>query len=809
MNPKEIILAFHRANKDVAEKLTQTLAKSGYTLNPVQAEGNDLEHTLAEQLQDTQQPILVLVSDNFLKSANCMEEMLRFTNDSTRKISYVFIDGKVTDPETGAVQAIPTVIDRIGDMIRYITFWHDQTLEIRNSKNSVSESELPDFQEYFRRIREIANDAGELLRLLRNSAPLSLGDFMANHFQAFFLFVDDQEAWNRFQENGISIEPLAESAPPESGIDMDTPPTTDLDTDYFDETDIETIIKLSPEQDSFTEPEPAEAADPEQLDTDSQLLIQQGIQAFESGQFEEGTAIIGKVVSRNPDDYDLRYHYAIMLAHNDQDIMEAIHQLELVIEADPSKEEALLLLGKLAEQQQRFQEAKGFYQRVLELNPQHPEIHYKLAALMLNNFDDQADEAIHHLLDGADQHSGNPEKLFRYARLMSTFDAHTEKVIQLFRKVLAIQPGHAPSYLELAQLFKRQGHAEAALEAYEQAVSLKPELASPEWDSAFALPLPEPEQQPEPEPETEILPIQPGPDILSPPKAAPMSEQEAIKALIDNIHQLQALLEEKQKQAQSKEVNHAKIVLITGASSGIGRATAHVFAAEGYRLILNGRRMERLEALKAELETAHQADIQLMPFDITRYASVQQAWEDLPAAWKQVDVLVNNAGKAKGLAPIHEGELRHWEEMIDTNLKGLLYITRLVTPQMVERKAGHIVNVSSTAGKDAYPNGNVYCATKFAVEALTKTMRLDLHKYGIRVSQVAPGHVEETEFALVRFDGDAERAKIYEDFKPLSAKDVAEAILFMVNRPAHVNVQDILLMSTQQASATVVDRSGR
>ncbi len=170
--------------------------------------------------------------------------------------------------------------------------------------------------------------------------------------------------------------------------------------------------------------------------------------------------------------------------------------------------------------------------------------------------------------------------------------------------------------------------------------------------------------------------------------------------------------------------------------------------------------------------------------------------------------MINNAGLAKGFAPIHKGSLDHWETMIDTNLKGLLYITRLVSPGMVARGKGHIINIGSSAGKEVYPNGNVYCATKFAVDALAKGMRLDLHKHGIKVTTVHPGHVE-TEFALVRFDGDAEKSKIYNDFQPLTAKDVAEAVVFAATRPPHVNVQDILMYATQQASSKVIDKSGR
>ncbi|MCE7923689.1 MAG: SDR family NAD(P)-dependent oxidoreductase [Haliscomenobacteraceae bacterium CHB4] len=250
-------------------------------------------------------------------------------------------------------------------------------------------------------------------------------------------------------------------------------------------------------------------------------------------------------------------------------------------------------------------------------------------------------------------------------------------------------------------------------------------------------------------------------------------------------------------------------VLVTGATSGIGRATAEVFARNGHRVILTGRRVERLVLLKTEFEEELHADVLMLPFDVREQGAVQAALDNLPESWQNIDILVNNAGLAKGLAPIHEGNPNHWEQMIDTNIKGLLYVTHAVAPGMVARRRGHIINISSSAGKEVYANGNVYCATKFAVEALTRSMRLDLHQYNIRVSQVSPGHVEETEFAITRFDGDAERARIYDDFQPLKSSDVAEAIYWMATRPPHVNVQDIQMFGTQQASATVINRSGR
>lgn len=253
-----------------------------------------------------------------------------------------------------------------------------------------------------------------------------------------------------------------------------------------------------------------------------------------------------------------------------------------------------------------------------------------------------------------------------------------------------------------------------------------------------------------------------------------------------------------------------KTILITGASSGIGRACAHVFAEAGIpKLILCGRRIDKLEALKAELLSNHSLEVFILSFDIRSFSECEKALGSLPKEFANIDVLINNAGLAKGLDFIHEGKLEDWETMLDTNIKGLLYITKLISRGMVDRKSGHIINICSTAGKEVYPKGNVYCASKFAVDALTKAIRQDLVSFGIRVSQVAPGHVEETEFALNRFNGDTERAKIYSDFNPLKAKDVADVIYFIASRPAHVNIQDVLMMGTQQASSTLINRSGR
>jgi len=244
-----------------------------------------------------------------------------------------------------------------------------------------------------------------------------------------------------------------------------------------------------------------------------------------------------------------------------------------------------------------------------------------------------------------------------------------------------------------------------------------------------------------------------------------------------------------------------KIALITGATAGIGYETAHLLAQNNYNLILTGRRKERLESLRKSLESTFDSKIITLNFDIRIKTETEQALNSLPDDWKQIDVLINNAGLAAGLAPVNSADVDDWEDMIDTNVKGLLYTSRIVSSWMIEHQTGHIISISSIAGRESYPNGSVYCGTKHAVEAISKAMRIELLPYGIKVTTIAPGAVD-TEFSLVRFRGDKDRAaKVYKGFTPLSAKDIAETILFVVTRPPHVNIDDILIMPTSQGSA--------
>lgn len=245
-----------------------------------------------------------------------------------------------------------------------------------------------------------------------------------------------------------------------------------------------------------------------------------------------------------------------------------------------------------------------------------------------------------------------------------------------------------------------------------------------------------------------------------------------------------------------------KIAFITGATAGIGRACALKFAENKYDVIITGRRLTELKKLSDEIKNKYHTNVLILNFDVRKLNQVTNAVQSLEERWKEIDVLINNAGLAVGMNPIQEGIIDDWERMIDTNIKGLLYVSRLVSPLMIERKKGHIINIGSIAGKETYANGNVYCASKSAVDVLSKAMRIDLLKHNIKVTAIHPGAVE-TEFSIVRFKGDTQMASnVYKGFQPLSGKDVADTIYYTTTLPAHVNINELLILPTAQANTT-------
>ena len=251
---------------------------------------------------------------------------------------------------------------------------------------------------------------------------------------------------------------------------------------------------------------------------------------------------------------------------------------------------------------------------------------------------------------------------------------------------------------------------------------------------------------------------------------------------------------------------HDKVVFITGASAGIGASCARAFAAQGAKVLMSARRLDRIEALAAELKKEHGVSAHAFQLDVRDRLAVEKAIAGLPPEWEAVEVLVNNAGLSRGLDKLHEGKLQDWEEMIDTNVKGLLYVSRAVIPGMVQRRVGHIINLGSIAGVEAYPGGNVYCATKAAVRLLSQGLRMDLLGTPLRVTNIQPGMVE-TEFSRVRFHGDQSRAdKVYEGLQPLTGDDIADLIVFAATRPPHVNINEMTVMPVAQASTTLYYR---
>ena len=509
---------------------------------------------------------------------------------------------------------------------------------------------------------------------------------------------------------------------------------------------------------------------PEEADSalsDMEQIMHEASNHIHNGEIEKGLAILKYSLEREPDNIALRYQYAVYLADYANNTEAATVQLEKLLKKDKKNENACMRLAKMAEMKQDYLLAKSYYEKVANINPDYPGIHYHLGLITSAHSGEKSKQALKYFKKAVKKDKYNSETHYRYARALSNHPKNSKKAIKHLRKTIALEPYHPVAYADLISIYTEQGETAKAEKIRQEALKFNPDFFNIGEEEVFTI------------------------ESIATAKvddhALPLAEQPVIKV--------------------NKNAN--TVVCITGATSGIGKATAELFAKKGYKLIITGRRYDRLDELKSTFEENHDSQVLALPFDVRDLDSVKNAIDKLQDEWSNVDILINNAGLAKGKAPIHEGDIEDWDTMIDTNIKGLLYMTRAIAPNMVKNKKGHIVNVCSTAGREVYPNGNVYCATKFAVDAITKSTRLDLFKHNIRVSQVSPGHVEETEFALVRFDGNEEKSKVYEDFNPLTSKDVAASIYFIVNQPKHVNIQDILMMGTQQAGNNHIDRSGR
>jgi NADP-dependent 3-hydroxy acid dehydrogenase YdfG len=904
---EKIIIAYCRDNMELARTLDQQLSTIGIAFEHLTNMPGATAGDFASQLHNTNSPVLLLITDNFLRNLNCLYGTTAIIKSKIidNQLIPIVADGIKTEANQQNTEKVPTRFDRVIHAIQYLNHWQNASLEASAQIEQTPTSQKQEAEIQVEKIKKTSSEIGDLLNFVRENEYFIWDDFVKNDFLLFFKQFGIQEWHPQYVEinkksskhteitafvtaeaieniptsepisvyegtrqtssalsvlEGIGatehthLEPdLAQSA---TASDQTQPPKHDLVGESISEVDFSDQInaqgpfglkdQIANETNQIAHEEPGPdlqtqksvqfgvtspidipLPDPyleDQLqekaynnlqsiidEIELEEMMIQGVRLNQEvpeeislppdvetqptaaaetvlaqdqnkhyiytiqneknrisalihlGEQADGVHAARLLHESHPNDDALRFFYVQILAlHSDQNA-EANLQIQELQKLDFPASQILELRGDLALKAAEPLQAKDWWDAALLEDPDAIQIHMKLGNLLETYFRGSKKTAGVHYKIAADLSDLDPVPSLKYANLMLEYLDKPKKALKYYARATQIAPNNSEAWYGLALSSHHSGHPELATEAYKKAISIDTKLKSDTLDKLF------------------------------------LKNQ-----LETSYHQPATEGENEQKQEEQTILT----VLITGASSGIGLATAKYFADQGHRIIVTGRRNDRLDELKADLDLPD-GQIHLAPFDVRDLGAVQQFVDDLPEAWRDIDVLINNAGLAQGLSFIHEADIKDWDTMIDTNIKGLLYMTRAIAPLMVARKHGHIINVSSSAGKEVYPKGNVYCATKSAVEALTKGMRLDLHNHGIRVSQVSPGHVEETEFALTRFHGDAERANIYTDFQPLKAIDVAEAIYFMVTRPSHVNIQDIQMFGTQQASSTVIDRSGR
>ncbi len=739
-----IQIAFHRSNSEYAHQLQDDLGRIGIPFELLhQADGS-----FAQRMAQSEDPVLLLVTDNLLKEKDCLHGLLNALKTLKDKnlLFPVIADGKDNDGKL-----VPTHIDRMVNALQYMNYWQNAWLELSEKAQLAQGDDKVAIENLLDAKRLIANEIGDVISLLKDADPVAWSQFTANDYALFF-HKTGLQSWHETYVN-------AKNATLNTPTDPE-PESTNYTNKEAHFSEIEHLLdSISLSQDELPTEMPDEPAhllplqdnllsEPAELpEADVKAMIRDAWFWVNQGHTTQGLELFSLAEEEYPDNEELKKEAENARAHveklaNPKPETQAVPSLPQSPSEAENEAKSYDLMGDMAAEKGDYLFAKYCWDRAAELDPTFPNIYRKLGLM-----------TIEHLRD------------------------YKETAAVYLHKALEINPEDAEVMIGLADWDWQNQQRDSAAQHYIRAIQLAPYLRTTELDALYL-------------PTAKIELKQVDKD-----RETPQNEQERST--------------DTTKESPGVTARSVLTILITGATSGIGRATAEHFAQYGHRLILTGRRADRLSELKTQLERKSSNDVLMLPFDIRDQATVQHVLAQLPESWQEIDILINNAGLAKGLSPIHEGSLDHWETMIDTNVKGLLYVTRAIVPGMVQRKRGHIINVGSSAGKETYPNGNVYCATKFAVDALTRAMRMDLYTHNVRVSQVSPGHVEETEFAITRFDGDQERAKIYDNFQPLKASDVAEVIYFMATRPAHVNIQDVWMFASQQASSMLIDRSGR
>ncbi|THH41405.1 SDR family NAD(P)-dependent oxidoreductase [Neolewinella litorea] len=722
---------------------------------------------LVDLLRKNQLPLVVLVSHNFLTNPNCMLRAAEWLQ-TDRTILPIVVDGHRYDPDQDEVITETTTLADRSDITRYLSLWQDRYIELRRGGEHYTDAVGQHaFKNYLRKIRDTSIGVEEVMELILARQPIEDAELRATDYAPLYQMAGQRKPLPQESSGAASAGATPEPQVPASPAPQPAP---------------------------APQPEPEEMTDTlleESIEEQLQEWISRAWRMSDAGDTAGGLELLHLSLENHPEELELHYQYALMLALAANRLADAREELDALLDNDPHYPDALFLSGELYSAAGDHQRARDDWERLVDVQPAYPEVNQRLGYLLADHFPGEITEAVAYLRRATHESSASGELFFRYAEALAQIPGKERKVVKMLEKAIQRDPEHAPAHYRLAVAQFDQGDFQQARKNYLLAVSLEPAFDTPANRRAFQ------------------AAGRPTPATTGNSGVA----NEALVALKQNIADLEAMLLEQSRPAPApaapEKPGSGKTVFLSGATSGIGLATARRLAREGYRIIIAARRTERLDKLASELRDTHGTEVHPITLDVSRRDRVGETVEGLPPEWENIDILINNAGKAKGFDPIHAGDLDHWDEMIDVNLRGLLYVTRAITPGMVARGRGMVINVASTAGKEVYPNGNVYCATKHAVDALTYSMRLDLVKHGIRVGQICPAHVEETEFAVVRFDGDRERARIYDDFQPLRSVDVAEAIHFMVSQPPHVNIMDVVLQGTQQASSTVVDRSGR
>lgn len=859
MNTFHYILAYHFDNHLTAAEIDQKLNRLGFQFDHIHT-GNAVVHlTIAERIQNSTKPFILLITDNFLKDENCLHKLLEIVSQSqknNRQFILILAEGFSVDPISNQIKSIDTKLSTIGDILYYINYWQDKYLQLRK-KYLDNEKSLQVVDDKLKVLREIAAEIGELLHKLRKIEPVGYSDFIKDDFYYFFAHSGNLESYQSYKKmaeydekdnlieqkinnlvgNTDKLSINEEKVSPIEDYEMQNIVSETnkeehetvskekiLDSTFNkningsnQETDSDLLEKLKAYKNGLLKEETLhiEKSELKEIEPNTEIIqdIYKTKEEFEAilKLDEEVTSQLGNLINskfenslldendypNEEEDWDEEEKDISTLKNYEESLVEAIKedpenietrlqlikylivnpdnfsrtadQLEQVLKLDKNNVEAIYLLATLSQGINHPDLARTYFEKLINIQPDFPGVYFTLAELIETHFPKDFPIAAEYYKKAYQHDTTNIKALEKRAQLLYKQLRKSKKAAKTYKKIIKLLPYHPTAYYYLSEISLEQGEKEKAVEYYHKAKVITKRTKILEEASNLV------EHRIEAEPKIEIK----------------MQNDEFSK----------------KTNVASKEVN--SYVCITGATSGIGNALAHLLASKSYDLILTGRRIDRLKNLANELIQKYNITVEILQFDIRDFQQSANALGSLGDKLDKIDILINNAGLAMGLDYIYEANVDHWETMIDTNIKGLLFMTRLVTPSMVKKKRGHIINIGSTAGKEVYPKGNVYCATKFAVDALTKAFRQDLYQHNIRVSQICPGHTENTEFAITRFEGDKEKASIYNDFNPLKAQNIADIIYFIITQPPNVNIQDVLVMGTQQASSTMVNRSGR